>query len=129
MSDLNPTSARNGAKTSGSAIIVATSQTGTPSSTIITRFSVPMSSTTAMPTETWNSDRRSSFASGSSSAPTSAKGSRLVPSFIQALAEPQDLFIGRGQATPTLRIRSAGDRSSAYEARVSLRLSRCTKAR
>ena len=34
-----------GAKTSGSATISATSQAGTPSSTIITRFSVPISST------------------------------------------------------------------------------------
>ena len=39
--------------------ISATSQLGTPSSTIMTRFSVPFSSTSAMPTETWNSDRRS----------------------------------------------------------------------
>ena len=39
---------------------------GTPSSTIITRFRVPSSSTVAMPTETWNSDSRSSWPSGRS---------------------------------------------------------------
>ena len=59
MSDLKPTTARNGANTSGSETITATSQAGTPSSTIMTRLSVPISSTTAMPTVTWNSDRRS----------------------------------------------------------------------
>ena len=47
-----------------SEIISATSQAGTPSSRIITRFSVPTSSTRAMPTETWNSDSRSSRGSG-----------------------------------------------------------------
>ena len=59
LSERKPISARNGANSSGSESISATSQTGTPSSTIITRFSVPISSTTAMPTVTWNSDRRS----------------------------------------------------------------------
>jgi hypothetical protein len=52
VSDLNPISARNGANTSGSDTISATSHVGTPSSTIITRLSVPLSSTTAMPTDT-----------------------------------------------------------------------------
>ncbi len=37
-----------------------------PSSTIITRLSVPVSSTAAMPTDSWNSDRRSRRPSGSS---------------------------------------------------------------
>jgi hypothetical protein len=60
VSERKPISARNGANTSGSATISATSQAGTPSSTIITRFSVPTSSAVAMPTDTWNSDRRSS---------------------------------------------------------------------
>ena len=35
-----------------------------PSSTIMTRLSVPMSSTVAMPTEIWNSERRASRFSG-----------------------------------------------------------------
>jgi hypothetical protein len=48
----NPMSARNGATRSGSAIMTATMELGTPSSTIITRFSVPTSSTVAIPTET-----------------------------------------------------------------------------
>ena len=38
--------------TSGSDTISATNQVGTPNSTIITRFSVPVNSTIAMPTET-----------------------------------------------------------------------------
>ena len=52
VSDFQPTTARSGANSSGREIIVATSQAGTPSSTIITRFRVPISSTTAMPTVT-----------------------------------------------------------------------------
>ena len=43
------------------AIISATTIAGTDSSTIITRFSVPSSSTVAMPTDTWNSDSRRSW--------------------------------------------------------------------
>ena len=70
-------SARNGAKSSGSDSISATSQEGTPSSTIITRFSVPMSSTAAMPTVTWNSESRSRRGIGSSAEPASAKGRML----------------------------------------------------
>ena len=41
-----------GANRTGMATITATSEAGTPSSTIITRLSVPTSSTSAMPTET-----------------------------------------------------------------------------
>ena len=63
--------------------MIATSETGTPSSTIITRFRVPISSTRAMPTETWNSDRRSSLDSGSSGVAASAKGRKRGPSLIQ----------------------------------------------
>ena len=74
MSERKPISARNGANTSGSDTITATSQVGTPSSTIITRLSVPFSSTTAMPTETWNSDSRSRRPSGSSAVAASANG-------------------------------------------------------
>jgi hypothetical protein len=47
----------------------ATSVAGTSSSTIITRLSVPTSSTSAMPTVTWNSDRRSRRDSGRSRSP------------------------------------------------------------
>ena len=60
VSERKPISARNGAYSTGSATISATSVAGTSSSTIITRLSVPTSSVSAMPTETWNSDRRSS---------------------------------------------------------------------
>ena len=44
-----PTSARRGANSSGSDSITATIQAGTASSTIMTRLSVPISSTAAMP--------------------------------------------------------------------------------
>ena len=44
--------ARSGATTIGSATISATSQAATPSSTIITRFSVPTIKAVAMPTDT-----------------------------------------------------------------------------
>ena len=74
MSDLKPTSARNGANTSGSATISATSQAAMPISTIITRFSVPISSTVAMPTDSWKNDSRSNRPSGNSSVAASAKG-------------------------------------------------------
>ena len=65
VSERKPITARNGAAISGSEIVIATSDAGTPSSTIITRFSVPISSTVAMPTDTWNNDSRSSLRSGS----------------------------------------------------------------
>ena len=52
MSDRNPISARNGAISTGSAIIAATTRAGTESSTIITRLSVPNRSTVAIPTDT-----------------------------------------------------------------------------
>ena len=52
LSDLNPTSARKGAKSKGNDTAIATTNVGTPNSTIMTRLSVPFSSTTAMATET-----------------------------------------------------------------------------
>ena len=52
MSERKPITARNGAKISGSDSMIPTSDAGTPSSTIITRLSVPISSTSDMPTET-----------------------------------------------------------------------------
>ena len=67
--------------------MTATSQAGTPSSTIITRFSVPISSTAAMPTETWNSDSRSSRPSGSSGVAASANGRKPGPSWLQPRRE------------------------------------------
>ena len=73
-------SARNGAYSTGSAIITATSDAGTPSSTIITRLSVPTSSTNAMPTDTWNSARRSRRDSGRSGVAASANGRKRGPS-------------------------------------------------
>ncbi len=74
MSERNPTSARKGAKTRGSASITATTEAWTRSSTIITRLSVPMRSTAAMPTVTWNSASRRRRPSGSSGVAASAKG-------------------------------------------------------
>ena len=53
----------------------------------MTRLSVPISSTIAMPTETWNSDSRSSRPSGSSVVAASANGRKRVPSRIQPLAQ------------------------------------------
>ena len=64
--------------------MVATSQVGTPSSTTMTRLSVPVSSTMAMATETWNSDRRSRRGIGKSGLATSAKGSSRRTSSRQA---------------------------------------------
>ena len=81
MSDLCPISARNGANSSGSEIMIATTALGTPSSTIMTRLSVPLSSTTAMATETWNSDRRSRRPSGSSAVAASANGRKRGRNF------------------------------------------------
>ncbi len=52
VSERKPTTARNGAKINGSETITATSQAGTASSTIMTRLRVPISSTTAIPTDT-----------------------------------------------------------------------------
>ena len=52
MSDLKPVKARNGATSRGKATMNATSQAGTPSSTIMTRLSVPTMSAAAMPTVT-----------------------------------------------------------------------------
>ena len=88
MSERWPISARNGAKTIGSATMKATTEAGTPSSTIITRFSVPVSSTIAMPTETWNSDRRSRRDSGRPSLAASANGRKRVPTFHPLPCEP-----------------------------------------
>ncbi len=59
--------------------MMATSEAGTSSSTIITRFSVPTSSTSAMPTEAWNSDSRSRRDSGRSGVAASAKGRKRGP--------------------------------------------------
>jgi hypothetical protein len=74
VSDFQPTSARKGATSRGSATIRDTSQAPTPSSTIITRLSVPTIKAVAMPTETWNSDKRSSRDSDRSALAASAKG-------------------------------------------------------
>ena len=63
----------------------ATIHEGTPSSTIITRFSVPISSTTAMPTVTWNSDSRSSRPIGSSGVAASANGRKRGPKLMSPL--------------------------------------------
>ena len=52
VSDLNPIRALNGAAINGIATINDTSEAAIPSSTIMTRFSVPTSSTVARPTDT-----------------------------------------------------------------------------
>ena len=83
LSDLWPINARSGANTSGSETISATSHDATWSSTIITRLRVPISITAAMPTVTWNSDRRNRRLSGSSADAASAKGRRFVPIRVQ----------------------------------------------
>ena len=75
MSERKPINARQGATSIGIAIIAETSHADTPSSTIITRFNVPTSSAPAMPTDTWNSDSRSSRDSGSETLAASANGS------------------------------------------------------
>ena len=83
MSERKPTSARSGAKTSGRETMTATSHVGTPSSTTMTRLSVPFSSTTAMPMETWNSASRSRRPSGSSGVAASAKGRKRGVRYVQ----------------------------------------------
>ena len=84
VSERNPISARNGATTSGAPTISDTSHADMPSSTIITRLSVPINSTVAMPTVTWNSDRRSRRDSGSCGLAASANGRNSGPSRVHS---------------------------------------------
>ena len=63
----------------GMATAKATHQAGTCSSTIMTRLSVPTSNAVTMPITTWNSDRRSKRAMGSSGEAASANGMKRVP--------------------------------------------------
>ncbi len=63
--------------------MIETNQAGTPSSTTATRLRVPVSKTTAMPTETWKRASRSSRGRGNSAVAASAKGSSRGPSRIQ----------------------------------------------
>ena len=72
----------------------------------MTRLSVPTSSVSAMPTETWNSDSRSRRDQGNSPVCSSAKGSRwrrIVPPVtltapltvvLYRLTEPPDWYDG-----------------------------------
>ena len=76
-------SARKGAYSTGNATITATSVAGTFSSTIITRLSVPTSKVSAMPTDTWNSDRRSNRDNGKSGVAASANGRKRGPNWAQ----------------------------------------------
>ena len=95
VSERKPIKARNGAKISGSEIMMATSEAGTSSSTIMTRLRVPISSTKAMPTETWNSDKRSSRLSGNSAVAASANGMKRGPNATHELMTFRlILFIG-----------------------------------
>ena len=87
VSDRKPIRARSGAKTRGKATMTATKPADTSSSTIITRLSVPVSRTTAIPTDTWKSDRRSRRPSGRSLLAASAKGRNCGPSRIQDCAK------------------------------------------
>ena len=91
MSDLKPIRTRNGANTSGSETINETNSVETPSSTIITRLSVPFSSTIEIPVETWNSDSRNRRGSGNSVVAASANGRNRVPSRIQPFANVVDI--------------------------------------
>ena len=63
--------------------MMATTVAATESSTIITRFSVPSSITVAMPTDTWNSDSRSSWPIGRPGLAASAKGSSRAVSALR----------------------------------------------
>ena len=51
VSDLKPIKARNGAASNGMASMIATSDAGTRSSRIMTRFNVPTNSVCTIPTE------------------------------------------------------------------------------
>ena len=95
MSERKPSSARKGALSTGSATMSATTKAGTPSSTIITRLRVPSIITVAMPTETWNSDSRSSWPSGRSGEAASAKGRARMLSSLQELRSGVEAFHGR----------------------------------
>ena len=127
LSDRNPTSARKGANSNGRASIEATIQEGTASSTIMTRLSVPISSTAAMPTVTWNSDSRSSRDIGNSSVAASANGRIDGPNFISPLTmaalarfisgEPPKLARCRSRAKCAGRGRSASLRVRGANAR------------
>ena len=107
VSERKPISARNGANNSGSATMAATSQLGTPSSTIITRLSVPLSRTTAMPTDTWNSDNRIRRPSGSSAVAASANGRKRTPTRIhpRAMLMPSAVMRPRAPGPATYRSR------------------------
>ena len=79
VSERNPINARKGAKKSGSETMIPTMEAGTPYSTIITRLRVPISSTSAIPTETWKRDKRRSLDRGNSGVAASAKGRKRAP--------------------------------------------------
>ena len=64
--------------------MIDTREAETFSSTIMTRLSVPISSTSAIPTETWNRDRRSSRDRGSSGVAASANGKKRGPRLAHA---------------------------------------------
>ena len=72
-----------GANRIGRAIMLATSQVGTDSSTIITRFKVPIIRTSAMPIGTWNNASRSNLPSGRSGDAASANGIHRMPIRVQ----------------------------------------------
>jgi hypothetical protein len=74
-----------GAKIMGKETMIDTSDAGTRSSTIITRFKVPTNSTRAIPTDTWNRDSLNNLPRGSSAEAASAKGKNRGPRFAQVL--------------------------------------------
>ena len=66
------------------ATITATRLVGTPNSTIMTRFKVPTNSTRAMPTDTWNKDKRNKRLSGKSALTASVNGNSRTPQLSHA---------------------------------------------
>ena len=62
----------------------------------MTRLSVPLSSTMAMATETWNSDRRSRRPSGSSAVAASANGKSLGATLLHCDASLSFQLLIRG---------------------------------
>ena len=113
-SERNPIKARSGAKSSGSATMIATRLAATPISTIMTRLSVPTINTAVMPQEIWNSERRNNLLMGKGPLVDSAKGStfRLIPVQSRAKRSFTSLICG---TTPAHRKSDAPKHPQRYE--------------
>ena len=107
-SERNPIKARSGAKSSGSATMMATRLAATPISTIMTRLSVPTINTAVMPQEIWNKERRINLLIGKGPLVDSAKGStfRLIP--VQSRAKRSFTSLISGAVPSHERYRSHG---------------------